>query len=158
MRFLLKVSTIVAICLLFANVVAAQNYGAILAGTNEVPPNVSPATGTATLTLDAAKLLHVHVDCMNLTTAITASHIHCCAAVGSNAGVKFPLIPPQPAACPIDITVGPLTATDEANLNGGLMYVNIHTTMFPGGEIRGQVVGPVAVSLHPWTFVKELYQ
>jgi hypothetical protein len=30
--------------------------------------------------------------------------------------------------------------TQEADLLAGLWYVNIHSSVFPGGEIRGQVV------------------
>ena len=31
-----------------------------------------------------------------------------------------------------------LTPTDVSNLKNGLLYVNVHTTNFPNGEIRGQ--------------------
>jgi hypothetical protein len=33
-----------------------------------------------------------------------------------------------------------LNATQEADLMGNLMYVNLHTVAFPGGEIRGQLL------------------
>jgi len=32
------------------------------------------------------------------------------------------------------------TAAQETHLLSGLMYVNIHTSAFPGGEIRGQLL------------------
>ena len=32
------------------------------------------------------------------------------------------------------------TEGQEANILAGLTYVNIHSQMFPGGEIRGQII------------------
>ena len=158
MRFALRLSTLLALGLLFAGAAAAQNYTATLDGLQEVPPVATPASGSALLSLDAAKMLTVHVDFGGLIGSVTASHIHCCAAPGVNAGVKYSMIPPRPPTSPIDIVVGPLTPADEADLNAGLMYVNIHTSFRPGGEIRGQIAGPVAVMPGTWSLVKSLYQ
>ena len=36
---------------------------------------------------------------------------------------------------------------DENMIRGGLSYFNIHTTNFPGGEIRGQIDGPGSACL-----------
>jgi hypothetical protein len=69
--------------------------------------------------------------------------------------VLFPL----PLGSPIVGTVGPLTATEEANLNAGLLYVNVHTALIPGGEIRGQIYrGTVGVEPGTWSGVKGLFR
>jgi hypothetical protein len=35
--------------------------------------------------------------------------------------------------------VGPLSGNQKKNLLQGLFYINIHSSEFPAGEIRGQV-------------------
>jgi hypothetical protein len=65
-------------------------FSAILNGTNEVPPNASPGTGTALITFDlATDTMRVQVDFTGLTAGNTAAHIHCCTAAPftSTAGV-----------------------------------------------------------------------
>lgn len=71
----------------------------------------------------------------DLLAGETATHFHSPAAPGEDAGVRFPLSLGSPkTGC-----VGPLNEEDVANLNAGLFYFNVHSTMFPGGETRGQV-------------------
>lgn len=71
-----------------------------------------------------------------LTSSETAAHFHFPARPGENAGVRIPL----PAGSPKNGCVTPeLTDGDIADLFAGLWYVNIHTEVNPGGEIRGQV-------------------
>src|SRR6266700_3900611 len=65
-------------------------YKATLVASNEVPANASPATGTATITVDSAKNLTYTVTFSSLTTNSTAAHIHA-ALPGANAAVIFPL-------------------------------------------------------------------
>ena len=58
------------------------SYSAHLSGPAESPPNASPGTGTALVTLDtAAHMLTVDVTFSGLLGTTTASHIHCCTAV-----------------------------------------------------------------------------
>jgi hypothetical protein len=139
----------------FAGAAFAQDYHAFMSGLNETPPNASPAVGSGALTLDAAKMLHIHMVYSGLTAGITASHVHCCAPAGTAAGVKFGI---GALPSPVDVVVGPLTPADEANLNAQLMYLNIHTSNFPGGEIRGQILpGNIGVSGKTWSNIKHLY-
>ena len=84
--------------------------------------------------------------------------LHCCQPPGVSAGVLFPMAGSGPTSDTFNATVGPLTPAQEASLNGGLMYVNVHSTVFPGGEIRGQISGPVAVERNTWGLVKNLYK
>jgi hypothetical protein len=70
-----------------------------------------------------------------------AAHVHCCALPGVAGPVLFPL-----AGIPI-VTSGmmpeqifTITPAQVAQLEAGLMYMDIHDTTFPGGEIRGQLL------------------
>src|SRR5439155_13578317 len=75
-----------------------------------------------------------------LTGNATDGHIHCCAPVGVAAGVFFPMAPAAATSgSKVDMTFN-ITPAQVANLRAGLMYFNIHTASFPGGEIRGQIL------------------
>ena len=70
------------------------------------------------------------------------AHFHGPALVGQTAGAVVDIAGslPQPASgLLIGSTV--LTEAQEADLLGGLWYVNLHTALNPAGEIRWQVVG-----------------
>jgi uncharacterized repeat protein (TIGR01451 family) len=109
-------------------------FFATLNGAQQVPPTNSTGTGTATLVLSAdEKTARLSLNFSGLTSAQTDAHIHSPAAVGSNAAVLFPLPLGQISDFKID-----LTPTQAQDLKNGLFYVNVHTTTFPSGEIRGQ--------------------
>ena len=58
-------------------IAAPVSYIAILDGPSESPPNASPGTGTALVTIDdVAHTMHVEVDFVGLLGTTTASHIH----------------------------------------------------------------------------------
>jgi hypothetical protein len=152
---------------LLLNVTAASAAiiptAAPLSGANENPSNASPATGTATVVLDTtAHTLRISVVFGGLTAPTTMAHIHCCTAPPGNVGVAT-TIPAFPGF-PLGVTNGahdqtydttqpstwnptyitnnggtPLGAEAAlaAGLNAGQAYLNIHTSAFPGGEIRG---------------------
>jgi hypothetical protein len=66
---------------------------ATLLGTNETPPNASPATGFIDVTLDTvADTLMVHETFSGLESPATAAHIHCCAPPGIAAPVRLPFL------------------------------------------------------------------
>lgn len=140
-------------------------YDAFLSGFNEIPPNASPGAGFAMVTIDdILNQMTVNVTFSGLIGTTTASHIHCCTAVADTgtAGVAtttptFPGFPPGVTSGtymntfdllsastynPSFVTAhGGTTAGAEAFLLAGLAanktYLNIHTTVAPGGEIRG---------------------
>ncbi|WP_310557817.1 CHRD domain-containing protein [Flavobacterium sp.] len=110
-------------------------FTATLSGANEVPANTSTAVGTATLVYNkTTKMFTIAVVHSGLTP--TGGHIHKGAA-GTNGGVVFGF---TNLASPISYTSGALTAEQEADLNAGLYYVNLHTAAIPSGEIRGNLV------------------
>lgn len=144
-------------------------YAAPLSGANEAPPVATPGTGFATVTIDnVLNTMRVQVSFSNLLGATTASHIHCCQPIGTNAQVAtttptFPGFPLGVTAGAYDQTFdmtlsssynsafitahGGTVAQARADLFAGLAagqaYLNVHTGQFPGGEIRGQLLARV---------------
>lgn len=110
-------------------------FKATMNGASETPANASAATGTATLTYNTTtKIFTVTVTYSGITPS--AGHIHK-GAVGVAGPVIFPF---ASVGSPINYTSPALDATQEADLMGGLYYVNLHTDAFKGGEIRGQLI------------------
>ncbi len=111
-------------------------FKATLNGASESTPNASAATGDATLTFNKnTKIFTVTVNFTGMTASV--SHIHV-GAVGVAGPIVFGF--PNPITSPINYTSVALDATQEADLNNHLYYVNVHSTTFPGGEIRGQLI------------------
>jgi hypothetical protein len=136
-----------------------------LTGAQEVPPSGSPGIGSALVTLDTlTNQFTVNVSFAGLVSPTIASHIHCCAGPGVNAMVAT-AVPTFPGF-PLGVTTGTYLMTFDltlastynpafitahggtvagaqaafiAGLTSGQTYLNIHTSMFPGGEIRGQL-------------------
>ncbi|HZQ04509.1 MAG TPA: CHRD domain-containing protein [Gaiellaceae bacterium] len=143
-------------------------FTATLDGASQNPPLAVPGTGAATVTWDTAtNQMTVTATFGGLTSSTTAAHIHCCVSPPGNTGVAtavptFPGFPlgvtsgsyahafdmTDPASYnPAFVTAnGGTTASAAAALLAGLRagqaYLNIHTTTFPGGEIRGFLQEP----------------
>jgi hypothetical protein len=143
-RFSLLILASLLLCLASAGVARADavTFVANLTGSQEVPANASAATGFATVVLNAAQnQITVNVSFSGLSAPATAGHIHGPAAPGSNAPVLFPFAGvPNATSGNIPEQTFAITPTQVAQLFGGLFYVNIHSSNFPGGEIRGQLV------------------
>ena len=126
-----------ALALALALPASAQEIAltASLDGAQEVPPVATAATGQAGFVIDTlANTLTYYVSFDNLSAAETAAHIHGPGGVGVPAGILFDLGVGNPK-----IGVWNYPQAQEANLLGGLTYVNIHSMNFTGGEIRGQI-------------------
>ncbi len=121
---------------LTANMTGAQaNAGA---GTG------SPGTGTGTISLDTVtSQLTWSITWSGLTSAPIAMHFHGPAAPNLNAGVQVGV---GVVGTPV-VGNAILNAAQVADLLAGLWYLNLHTSMFPGGEIRGQVLVPEPATL-----------
>jgi cysteine-rich repeat protein len=127
--------------LLPAQVASAStvNFTATINGAQETPPNGSPAVWSGSFTMDTV------LDTLTITVTDTlagpllgpelAAHIHGFAGPGVPAGIKFGLPPGSPKNA-----VWNFTAADEASIIAELTYVNIHSTSFVGGEVRGQIL------------------
>ena len=116
-------------------------FTATLQGTQEVPANASAALGTVIVNYNSStKTLVLTGNYQNLTSSISASHVHAPAAPGSNASVLFSLTNTGGTSGTLSSTVV-LTASQESDLFAGNFYVNVHSSTFSGGEIRGQLDG-----------------
>jgi hypothetical protein len=152
-------------------------FVATLIGANESPPTGSPGTGHAMVILDpVANTLHVDVTFSGLEAGTTASHIHCCLPSPEVPGVNVGVATTTPTfpGFPLGVTAGtyshdfslldpatynPAFVTLEggtilaarnalvAGIGAGETYLNIHTTLFQGGEIRGFLVPEAATLL-----------
>ena len=92
-------------------------------------------TGSASLTYDdITNNLNWSVTWSGLSGAATSAHFHGPALPNQNAGVQVLIGSPSPA-----IGMAMITDLQATDLLAGLWYVNIHSTTFPGGEIRGQI-------------------
>jgi hypothetical protein len=158
---------VVAFAILGASPVYASPvfYHAILDGPSESPANASPGIGSADVTFDGvAHTLAVSFSFSGLTGTTTASHIHCCTALPGAGTAGVATQTPFFVGFPIGVTSGAYSntfdlmlasswnpafitahggtpASAEAALGAGLIageaYLNIHSTVFGGGEIRG---------------------
>ncbi|MEZ5964572.1 MAG: CHRD domain-containing protein [Planctomycetota bacterium] len=130
---------------LLATTAAAQAtyFTASLDGAQEVPPVTTSARGWGIVRFDTASnqvRIFLHTD--GLVNA-TAAHLHA-GPVGINGGVLVPLSSSNGS----DWTgSGTLSAANAALLLAGDTYLNAHTPVNPGGEIRGQVVLPTATRM-----------
>jgi hypothetical protein len=156
--FQLKSVAVAAAMLLSAAAASAatQVYSFNLSGLQEVPSNGSPAAGSMQITIDdTANVISYQFTGFNFIGTFTMAHIHR-ALAGANGPVVYDLVPAADYSGPV--TFGPsisipnswaLLGQNETNMAAGLgalinaapwnYYVNIHTSAFPGGEIRGQL-------------------
>jgi len=142
---------------------ADPSYRAVASGALESPPNPSPGTSLVTIDL-GGKEMFVDMPFRDLDGTTTDAHIHCCTS-SAFTGVAPVAIPFQDF--PPGVRAGTYTnavALDDAMsydpafvsthggtassaetalidaINANEAYVNIHTSLYPNGEIRGWLV------------------
>ncbi len=145
---------------------AADFVAAPLSAGEEVPTNASKARGSATFEVSADGLSITYKLIVANIENVVASHIHCCAPPGVNAGVVAFLagnFPPGGGRVDGVLATGTITAANLVGplaghplsdllsaMQAGNTYVNVHTNDgvppintgpgdFPGGEIRAQI-------------------
>ena len=118
-----------------------------LDGAQETPPNASPGSGVVTATLDdVSRQINILGSYQNLIGATDDSHLHCCAHLGEPALILFGLTNNPPHATSGTFSGSAvLDAPQTQAVLDGFSYINIHTSEVPGGEIRGQLMNPVAI-------------
>jgi hypothetical protein len=138
----MKIQSIVPFFSLVALVgCGGPSYKATLAGASEVPPVTSPATGSVTAVLDGT-MLDVNGTYKDLSGPAISAHIHGPATATATAGIFCTLTFTEGTPAGTGTLKGECPNFDEAtvtNLNGGMFYVNVHTSAHGGGEIRGQI-------------------
>src|SRR5262245_44199588 len=128
-----------------------HNFSVILSGASEVPPIATAGTGSCTVTLDdVTGAVSVSGSFSNLTSNATLAHIHGLAAVGVNAGIIVTLTETGGTSGNVS-GGGTLTPAQITGMLNGLTYVNIHTSINGGGELRGQVFAQ-GVPAMPWKY------
>ena len=158
-------------------------YSATLSGAAEVPPNASPGIGSAYVTIDLDNnTMRVQASFSGLLGNTTASHIHCCTATGYAGTAGVATQTPSFVGFPLGVTSGTYDHTFDmtlassyrtafvtasggttagalaaliAGLDAGEAYFNIHTTLLPGGEIRG-FLAPVPLPAAAWLLLSGL--
>jgi len=142
-----RVMLVLAVAFLLAVIAESANAQVLrfvvrMNGAQEVPPVATAATGVGRLVIDTVTgTVTGRVSFTGLSTPSTAGHFHM-AAAGVNGGVIIPL------RGGVGVTAGVMRVPAGATLNlaqrralrrNGL-YLNIHTSRNPGGEIRGQII------------------
>ncbi len=109
-------------------------FGSHLTGDQETPAVATSATGDATFTVNSNRTITYSVVASGLSG--TAAHIHT-GAFGASGGVLFTL---SGGPTKWSGTTAAMTRDQFATLQSDGLYVNVHTTANPNGEIRGQIV------------------
>ncbi len=137
-------------------IAANPSIFAQLNGANERPtPNNSTANGAALFTRNGDAVSYT-VTYQGIASAPTGLHIHAPASSAVATGVIVDLVT-TPLTTPSGVLTGTFTSTNIRSLGGqppismdslfvllagSNAYVNVHSTAFPGGEIRGQTGRP----------------
>jgi hypothetical protein len=157
-RWMLPVFAAAAIMGLGAAPASAQQFtlNATLTGAGETPaPGINTgAFGSAVVVVDlGARTVTYTVNVFNLPSGVIASHIHV-GAVGTPGPVVVIFSPPinssndfsftgvvQDTAFSLAPTLGIRSPDDMFQaILGNNSYVNVHSAVYPGGEIRGQLI------------------
>lgn len=162
-------------------------YNVVLNGPSESPPVPSPGVGTATVTIDVvAHTMAIDLTFSGLLGNTTACHIHAPTALPLTGTASVATTLPSFVGFPLGVTNGVFVntldmtlassfsagfiaanggtpATAEVALAGyiaaGRAYLNIHSNLYPGGEIRGFLVpAPVGTQESTWGSIKAMYR
>ena len=146
------------------------SYFAFMDGPSEAPPNASPGTGFAQLDIDTtAHTMRVRASFQDLIGTTTAAHVHTPTATPGVGTASVATQVPSFSGFPLGVTSGNMDTTFDTSqastwnpsyitanggtplgaeaafaqqLSEGRAYFNIHSTQFPGGEIRGFLAIP----------------
>jgi CHRD domain len=137
---------------------------ASLNGLQEVPPKLTDGTGTFTATINGGTLTYT-LTYSNLSSPVLQAHIHfgqkavsggifiwlCQTSTNISPTSTTPMCPEPGGTVHGTVTAADVQKIPGQTLRGGNFndaiaiirsgeaYANVHTTNFPGGEIRGQL-------------------
>jgi len=188
LRLLLALLAAFALGIAPAAHAAVTTYTTTLSGPNESPPNASPGTGTGIVDVDpVAHTMRVRVNFSGLTGTTTACHIHAPTLVAltgtASVATTTPTFPGFPGGvtsgsydntqdmtqatsynAPFLTANGESTAAAEAalfqHIADGKAYLNVHSSAFAGGEIRGFLTPDAStpVGATTWGRIKSFYR
>jgi outer membrane autotransporter protein len=147
-------------------VAQAQIFKSTLTGGAEIPPVTTTGSGTAVVALNSTTHeMTIQSNFAGLVSNSAIAHIHCCVPQPGNAGVATTT--PSFVGFPVGVRSGTFNSTLNmtqastwnpafitanggttagaeaafvAGVNASRSYFNIHSVMFPTGEIRGNLV------------------
>jgi len=136
---------------------SAERFTAVLNGTGAVPATTSTITGSVSFSAVPGDSILSYTLSVSNMTGVTQAHLHN-AAAGANGAIVAWLLPvngnsAQPSSVTLDgvISLGdiapawirgsPRLAMDSVKglLRAGRLYVDVHSSAFTAGEIRGQL-------------------
>jgi hypothetical protein len=159
-----------ALCVAAALSLATAANATIFVGHLDGPTEgtISPGVGDAIIDFDLiAHSFAINVSFSGLTSGTTASHVHAPTAVPGFGTAGVATMVPTFAGFPLGVTAGTYSMTFDTSLlsfynpafvtaqggsaasaeaalfnymTQGRSYLNIHTSAFPGGEIRGFLI------------------
>lgn len=128
----------------------SETYVAELNGANERPPRATSGTGTATFRVDGA-LARYEVAVSGLSGAAAVAHV----VIGNEQTVVGQIVLALAVRAPTGtIASGTIDLSRPITFNNttisgdslrslfdrGSAYVNVYSTVYPGGEVRGQII------------------
>lgn len=136
--------TYVALSLILGGVISASAQSAFDANLDpfqEMPPHNTPGYGSADFTLTGTTLsVDANAGLYSDLLAGATSVVIADAAVGANGPTVFVLTLDTPGNTSGTFSgSGTLTTGQITDLQAGNLYVNIRDSVFPSGEIRGQL-------------------
>jgi MYXO-CTERM domain-containing protein len=149
MRLISKVAFLGVMCFAGLAYGQTQTFNVVLTGPEEVTAQGGDPNGFAsgTVTLNGAtntatwNLVYGNLD------PVSDSHIHI-GAFGVGGGVVIPFGPGNPGGTPNTLSGSVVDPDVSAALaNPANYYVNIHTSVYPAGAVRGQLPEPGALAL-----------
>ncbi len=137
-----------------------HEFRAHLTGAEEVPPVQTSGKGDSVFHVSGdERTIHYKVKVSNLSSGVTGAHLHC-APKGQNGPVVVPLNNPTMSmgstsgmwsdGTITESQIATAGATCNPNIRTaphlvqamreGMIYANVHTTQYPNGEVRGQLM------------------
>lgn len=124
---------------IFSTAARAETFTAYLSGAQEVPAVATTATGYGRVFVNTDTMTYTFTVVFNgLAGTQNNAHIHAPAAIGANAAVTINFGVVGGTSGTISGS-GSITATQLNQLRAHQGYINVHSTAFPNGELRGQL-------------------
>ena len=114
---------------------SASSSATTLTGAQEVPPNPSSASGKSMIMVGPDRMITGAIDVSGMKA--TMAHIH-----EASKGVNGPVIVSFVKSGENTFTPAPgakLTDAQYASYLAGKLYLNVHSSAYPGGEVRLQL-------------------